>query len=193
MSRTVDARGLTCPQPVILTKRVMDEKTGEEIVTLVDNPTSFENVCKLAKSQGYAFTVEELGPEHHIHMSKEPDQPTAAAALSADIAILIKSQFFGDGSDELGTLLMKSFLYTLTESAFNISHIILANGGVYLSTEGSPVLDYLQNMEEKGVQILSCGTCLDFYCLKEKLRVGSVSNMYTIAETLCQAGKTLVF
>lgn len=193
MSRTVDARGLTCPQPVILTKRIMDEKTGEEIVTLVDNPTSLENVCKLAKSQGYSFTVEELGPEYHIHMLKESYQPTVAEAFSSDIAILVKSQFFGEGNDELGTVLMKSFLYTLTESALHISHLIFVNGGVYLSTEGSPVLEHLHNLEQQGIQILSCGTCLDYYSLKEKLQVGQVTNMYTIIETLCNASKTLVF
>jgi len=193
MSRTVDARGLTCPQPVILTKRFMDENTEGEIVTLVDNPTSLENVCKLAKSQGYSFTVEEQGTEHHIHLFKESFQLTLPDDSSTDVAILIKSQIFGEGSEELGTALMKSFFYALTESAFKISHILFLNGGVYLSTEGSPVLEHLHNLEQQGVQILSCGTCLDYYSLKDKLQVGQVTNMYTIIETLGNAGKTLVF
>jgi selenium metabolism protein YedF len=193
MSRTVDARGLSCPQPVILTKRVMDEKSGEEIITLVDNPTSLENVCKLATSQGYRFTVEEVGSERHIHMIKESDISNVEDASSKNIAILIKSQFFGEGSNELGAILMKSFLYTLTELASRISHLIFMNGGVYLSTEGSPVLDHLRELERQGVKILSCGTCLDYFTLKEKLQVGEVTNMYDATETLLNADKTLVF
>ncbi|MDD4802957.1 MAG: sulfurtransferase-like selenium metabolism protein YedF [Syntrophomonas sp.] len=193
MSRTVDARGLSCPQPVILTKRVMDEKTGDEIITLVDNPTSLENVCKLAKSQGYRFTVEELGAVQHIHMLKESAGLNVEPALPQNIAILVKSQFFGEGSDELGAVLMKSFLYTLTESVSRISHLIFMNSGVYLCSEGSPVLDYLREFERQGVQILSCGTCLDYFSLKEKLQVGEVTNMYNATEILLNAGKTIVF
>lgn len=193
MSRIVDARGLSCPQPVIFTKRVMDEKSGDEIITLVDNPISLENVCKLAQSQGYQFTVEELGSEQHIHMFKESAMINVEDALSKNIVILVKSQFFGEGSDELGAALMKGFLYTLTESASRISHLIFMNGGVYLSTEGSPVLDHLRELERQGVKILSCGTCLDYFSLKEKLLVGEVTNMYTATETLLNASKTVVF
>jgi selenium metabolism protein YedF len=193
MSRTVDARGLSCPQPVILTKRVMDDNSGDEIITLVDNTTSLENVCKLAKSQGYQFTVEQSGPEHHIHMIKKSDMLNIEEALSKNIAILVKSQFFGEGNDELGAVLMKSFLYTLTESASRISHLVFMNSGVYLSTEGSPVLDHLRELERQGVQILSCGTCLDYFLLKEKLEVGEVTNMYNATETLLNSSKTMIF
>ncbi|MGI6413195.1 MAG: sulfurtransferase-like selenium metabolism protein YedF [Syntrophomonadaceae bacterium] len=193
MSKTVDARGLSCPQPVILTKRAMDENSGEEIITLVDNPTSLENVCKLAKSLGYRFSVEDLGSEQHIHMTKESDLSKVDDDLSKNIAILVKSQFFGEGSNELGTVLMQSFLYTLIESAPRISHLIFMNGGVYLTTEGSPVLDHLRELERQGVQIWSCGTCLDYFSLKEKLQVGEVTNMYNTTEALLNADKTLVF
>jgi selenium metabolism protein YedF len=171
----------------------MDEKSGEEIITLVNNPTSLENVCKLAKSQGYRFTVEEYGSEQQIHMIKEADRLNVEDVLSQHIAVLVKSQFFGQGSDELGAALMKSFLYTLTESASRISHLILMNGGVYLSIEGSPVLDYLYELERQGVKIWSCGTCLDYFTLKEKLQVGEVTNMYDATEALLNADKTLVF
>jgi selenium metabolism protein YedF len=193
MSRIVDARGLSCPQPVILTKRVMDEKSDEEIITLVDNPTSLENVCKLATSQGYRFTVEEVGSERHIHMIKESDTLNVEDASLRNSAILVKSQFFGEGSNELGAILMRSFLYTITESASRISHLIFMNSGVYLSTEGSPVLDHLRELERHGVQIWSCGTCLDYFTLKEKLQVGEVTNMYNATEALLNADKTLVF
>ena len=192
LSRTVDARGLSCPQPVILTKRVMDENSSDEIITLVDNPTSLENVCKLAKSQGYSFTVEELGAEHHIHILKESAVINGAEVSAQNTAVLIKTQFLGEGSDELGAALMKSFLYTLIESASQISHLIFMNGGVYLCAEGSAALEYLRDLESQGVQILCCGTCLDYYSLKEKLQVGEVTNMYNAAEILLNADKTLV-
>lgn len=192
LGRTVDARGLSCPQPVILTKRVMDENGGDEIITLVDNPTSLENVCKLAKSQGYIFTVEELGSEHHVHMFKESVVVNAAEVSARNTAVLIKSQYLGEGSDELGAALMKSFLYTLTESASQISHLIFMNGGVYLSVDGSPALEYLRDLESQGIQILCCGTCLDYFSLKEKLQVGEVTNMYNATEILLNADKILV-
>ncbi|HPR94513.1 MAG TPA: sulfurtransferase-like selenium metabolism protein YedF [Syntrophomonadaceae bacterium] len=192
MTRIVDARGLTCPQPVILTKRVMDEKSGEEIVTLVDNQTSLENVCKLAVSQGYDYAVENKGAEDHIHMTKKEAEETAQTAPAHDLTILIKSQYFGQGDDELGAILIKSFLYTLTETDSELKNMIFMNGGVHLTTEGSPVLEHLQFLEQKGVQILSCGTCLDFFAKKDKLMVGQVTNMFTATELVINASKTII-
>lgn len=138
MSITVDARGLNCPQPVILTKRAMDENSGEEIVTLVDNQTALENVSKLAASQGYACVIETEGTDSHIHMTKEDACQCYQAASEQDVAILIKSQYFGQGNDELGEVLMKSFFYTLTEMGPELKNLIFMNGGVHLTTEGSP-------------------------------------------------------
>jgi selenium metabolism protein YedF len=191
MSRIVDARGLNCPQPVILTKRVMDENSGEAIVTLVDNPTALENVCKLATSQGYDFTVEAQGAESQIHMTQKsaPAEPTVQ---KREVAVLMKSDVFGQGNDELGAVLTKGFFYTLTEMCSEIQTIIFMNGGVHLTTAGSPVVEHLQYLEQEGVQILSCGTCLDFFGKKEQLKVGQVTNMYTATEILCNAAKTLV-
>jgi len=192
MSRTIDARGLNCPQPVILTKRVMDENSGEAIVTLVDNPTALENVCKLATSQGYDFTIESQGSESHIHMSSQNSAQSQEQTASQDLAILVKSQYFGEGDDELGAVLTKSFFYTLTEMGPELQNLIFMNGGVHLTTKGSPVLEHLEFLEQKGVQILSCGTCLDFFSKKEQLKVGQVTNMYTATEILCKAAKTLI-
>lgn len=193
MSIKVDARGLNCPQPVILTKRAMDENAGEDIVTLVDNPAALENVCKLAKSQGYDYSVEKNGEDNSITMTKACCDCTEAVANNRDVAILVKSDLFGSDNDELGGILMKSFMYALTEMSSNISHLIFMNGGVRLTTEDSPVLEHLQILEESGVEILSCGTCLDFLQLKDKLSVGQVTNMYTAIETLTKAGKSLIF
>jgi selenium metabolism protein YedF len=192
MSRNVDARGLNCPQPVILTKRVMDEKSGEEIVTMVDNSTSLENVCKLAINQGYTYTIEPLGSETHIHMILENSEQSIKQSSKKDLTIMVKSQYFGQGDDELGTILIKSFFYTLTEMGPELQNLIFMNGGIHLTAEGSPVLDHLQYLENKGVQILSCGTCLDFFSKKDQLKVGQITNMYTATEILYNASKTLV-
>ena len=192
MSRTIDARGLTCPHPVILTKRVMDENTGEEIVTWVDNSTSLENVCKLASSQGYTYTVEPQGSDIHIHMTLQNSTQSVNNSSQKDLTIMVKSQYLGHGDDELGTILIKSFFYTLTEMGDELQNLIFMNGGIHLTTEGSPVLEHLQFLEQKGVQILSCGTCLDFFAKKDQLKVGQVTNMYTATEILCNASKTLV-
>jgi selenium metabolism protein YedF len=191
MNRTVDARGLNCPQPVILTKRVMDEDSGEAIVTLVDNPTAVENVCKLAASQGYDFTIESQGSESHIHMTQK-SAPAEQAPPKREVAILVKSDVFGQGNDELGAVLTKSFFYALTEMSSEVQTLIFMNGGVHLTTDGSPILEHLEYLEQNGVQILSCGTCLDFFAKKEQLKVGQVTNMYTVTEILCNASKTMV-
>jgi selenium metabolism protein YedF len=193
MSIKVDARGLNCPQPVILTKRAMDENAGEDIITLVNNTGALENVCKLAKSQGYDYSVENNGQDNCITMTKAFCDYLETNAANCDVAILVKSDLFGSGNDELGSILMKSFMYALTEMSSNLSHLIFMNGGVRLTTEGSPVLEHLQILEESGAEILSCGTCLDFLNLKEKLRVGQVTNMYTAVEIMAKAAKPLVF
>ncbi|MBO8158190.1 sulfurtransferase-like selenium metabolism protein YedF [Thermosyntropha sp.] len=191
MEKIVDARGLNCPQPVILTKRAMDENDGSyKITTIVNQKVALENVSKLAVSQGYEYEVEEKGGDFYIHMYKM----TTASVESKEkkeIAILIKSRLFGEGEEELGQILMKSFLYTLMEMKGDIKHIIFMNSGVFLACEGSPVLEHLKVMEEEGVNILSCGTCLDYYQMKDKLKVGSVTNMYTAVEILTSAHKSL--
>ncbi len=189
----VDARGLSCPQPVILTKKAMEKDDAQRITTVVDNQAALENVTKLAKSQGYDVTVEEKEGVYHIHMVRGEGEKAAKEQSNREIAVLIKSNRFGVGENELGDALMKSFLYALSELESGISHLIFMNSGVYLTTEGSPVLDHLQALSGKGVRILSCGTCLDYYGLKDKLQVGEITNMYAAVEILAQAPKSLVF
>lgn len=191
MSKTVDARGLSCPQPVILTKKAMEAQGGESLTAIVNSTTALENVSKLAKSQGYSFQVEENDDDYYIHMNKSAGDNNEEAEAQGDIAILVKSRLFGEGDEELGEILMKSFLYTLNEMDGQIKHLILMNSGVFLAAEGSPVIDHLRALEESGVEILSCGTCLDYYKLKDKLAVGKVTNMYTAMDTLAGAAKSI--
>ncbi len=191
MTRNIDARGLSCPQPVILTKRAMDENSGEEIMTIVDNPAAVENVSKLAASQGYSFTVNNQENSSYIHMVKSEVETAAEDSAERDLVILVKSSHFGEGDEELGNILIKSWAYTLTEMSARLKALIFMNGGIHLTTEGSPIVEHLAFLQGNGVDILSCGTCLDFFNKKDLLQVGQVTNMYTAMELLSTAGKAI--
>lgn len=198
MVKLVDARGLPCPQPVLLTKKAMGE--GEAITTLVTGKDQVGNVRRLAERAGWQVHVEEREDGFAVHLTQpqatEPaPQPTSqvqpgAAAVGPSVVIL-SSDRMGRGDDELGAILMRTFFHTLTEVEPLPDVLIFYNTGVRLAVEGSPVLDDLRTLEEQGVQLLVCGTCLGYFDLKEQLAVGVVSNMYTIAETLLNAGHVL--
>lgn len=191
MSEIVDARGLNCPQPVILTKRAMDKGEVERLVTIVDQTAALENVTKLARSQGYEVEVEDKEGDYYITMVRSREISAQDAGDQDDVAILITNRYFGQGDEELGKILMRSFLYTLTELNGRVKNIIFMNSGVFLTTEGSEVLEILQSLSQEGVEILSCGTCLDFYGLKDKLAVGDVTNMYTATDILSRADRSI--
>lgn len=190
MTKVIDARGLDCPQPVVLTKRAMDEAGGEDLLTLVNTDIALENVSKLAHSQGYQVEVEHQGNDYRIHMSRQSHATESSAIGDGQVAVLVTSNLFGQGEAELGQVLMKSFLVSLNELS-QLNEMVFMNSGVYLTTEGSPVLEILRALEAKGVQIYSCGTCLDYYQLKDKLKVGQVTNMYSAMEILTGASKCI--
>ncbi|HOQ09025.1 MAG TPA: sulfurtransferase-like selenium metabolism protein YedF [Syntrophomonadaceae bacterium] len=191
MSRIIDARGLNCPEPVILTKRAMDEGQVDRLVTIVDRDAALENVTKLAKSQGFEVEVENKEGDYYITMIRSGQMAAEATDIQEDVAVLVTNRYLGQGSDELGAVLMRSFLYTLSELKDRVKNIIFMNSGVFLTTEGSEVLEILQGLSQDGVKILSCGTCLDFYGLKDKLAVGEVTNMYTATEILSRASRSI--
>ncbi len=190
MSDIIDARNLSCPQPVILTKRAMEKNPAMNLITIVSEKVAQENVSKLASSQGYQVEVEEKDDGIYLHLNIT-NRDMLLAQEKGDLAILVTSQFFGQGNEELGQILMRSFLYTLTEMAGQIKSLIFMNSGVYLACEDSSVLEHLQLLHDNEVEILSCGTCLDFYGIKEKLAVGKVTNMYTAMEIIAGASKSI--
>jgi selenium metabolism protein YedF len=191
MERIVDARGLVCPQPLIQTKRVLETlKTDREVVTIVDNEVARDNVLKLARSLECETTVREQGSEYYIHIRKE-SLPATQLTVNSGQTLLISAANLGRGSDELGSVLMRSFFYSLSEAEVLPRRVIFINSGVQLCCQDSPVLGSLLALEQKGVELLACGTCLDYYHLKEKLCAGSVSNMYTILEHLMAAEKVI--
>lgn len=188
MKKVIDARGLSCPQPVVLTKKGLEE--SDQITTIVDNGIAVENVTKLANSKGCTVQVEEKEGVYYLHISKSRKACQNTSENQGSVAVLITSSLFGKGDQELGKTLMKSFLYALNQID-NISHLIFMNSGVFLTTEGSEVLDLLKAQEENGVEVLSCGTCLDYYGIKDRLAVGKVTNMYTAVELVTSAAKTI--
>lgn len=186
--KVVDARGLTCPQPVILTRRALETIEGGSITAVVDSEVARDNIVKMAKSLSCSVEVDSKGDEYFIHITKPEtiqDKSFSTELERQELALyLVTSDSLGRGSEELGRTLMKNFFYTLTEQGGFGKVIILLNSGVYLACTGSPVLDYLYELEQDGARILSCGTCLDYYKLRERLGVGEVTNMYTILDYL---------
>ncbi len=193
MKKIVDARGLSCPQPVVLTKKALETTNIDEVLTIVDNKVALENVSRMVKTLNLESMVDEKEGQFYINIFKDEgllgrdDKET----LEGNTVILIGSNVMGRGDDKLGTVLMKSFLYTLTQIEGEIKSVIFMNSGVLLATAGSELIEHLQVLSNHGTEILSCGTCLDFYNVSDKLTVGAVTNMYTITEKLLHAGKVI--
>lgn len=194
LERLVDARGLACPEPVICTKKALDQwqESGGELITVVDNEIARDNVLRFVQSQELETEVEEKASDYYIRIRK-PEYTGLQPQLAheRDLVLLVGSEFLGRGSDELGQVLSRSFFYTLAQSDTLPAALIFINSGVKLACEDSPVLSNLLELDRQGVHILACGTCLDYFGLKGKLCVGTVSNMYAIVEQLTQYPRVL--
>lgn len=195
MSKPVDARGLACPQPVILTRNALQE--SDAVTTIVDNETAKSNVSRMAAKQGCQVDVEEREDGIYVHLTKGEETVEKAAPQMATtpakgpLVLAVPSGIMGRGDEELGGVLVRAFFHTLGEVEPLPQTIIFFNSGVKLVVQGSPVVEDLQALKAQGIEILACGTCLGHFQLKDKVAVGEVSNMYTIAETLLSAGKVV--
>ena len=196
---TVNAMGDNCPIPVIKTKKAMQALTGPETIeVLVDNEIAVQNVTKMAASAGGQVSSEKLGDSEFrisIQMEgaiKEESEEAACVPDSrSNMVVVVSSDRMGTGNDELGKVLIKGFIFAVTQLDSLPKTMLFYNGGATLTTEGSESLEDLKSLEAQGVEILTCGTCLDYYGLKDKLAVGSVTNMYSIVETMAKAGKII--
>jgi len=196
----VDARGLPCPQPVLRARQAMEK--ADEVVTIVDSPDQAENVSRMAETAGWAVHVDGKEEGVYVHTirqetSREPELAQevvvgSVVPLGGPLVLLVAGEQLGRGEHaELGTVLMRSFFHTLLEAEPHPDMVVFVNSGVKLVVEGSPVLEDLQALAYQGIAILACGTCLGYYELKEKVQVGTISNMYAIAETLLRAGRVV--
>lgn len=200
----VNAMGDTCPIPVVKTKNAIKEMTeGGQVEIHVDNEIAVQNLTKMANVKGYPVRFEKAAEgEYHVFMEIAKDGENTAVqteeapeenictpnAVKKDKIIVISSDQMGNGSEELGRTLLKAFIYAVTQQDELPRTMLFYNGGVHLTCEDSPALEDLKSLEAQGVEIMSCGTCLNYYGLTEQLRVGTVTNMYVIVEKMEQAG-----
>ncbi len=204
--KEIDCRGLDCPEPVLRTKSALENSTEDLLSILVDNQVARDNVMrflqtknlqpKYHESQGnYQISVNpvagEAGDSEKDKSLKKETAPVSQQELSNRPVLFISTDQLGTGSIELGRLLMRNFIYTLTKRDDRPEAVVFMNAGVKLCVESSPALDELKELEEGGVTILVCGTCLDYYELQEQHRAGQVSNMYDIADLLMSSGRVI--
>ncbi len=188
MKERVDARGLACPAPVVRTREAL-KGGAAEIEVLVDNPTARDNVCRFASSQGCVSEVfeEEGGFRIAITRGAEEAGAESAPGHAGRAVVVLSSDVMGRGDEELGGILVRAFLNTLAESDPLPWRVVLFNRGVLLAVEGGDGVEALSNLRDMGVEVLVCGTCLDYFKAKEGLAVGTVSNMYDILTTMLSA------
>ncbi len=197
MNRQVDCRGLSCPKPVVNARQALDEIDEGTVTVIVDNTTGRDNVRRLAQGQGYQVVVKEKEGDFYLDITKkrraqaEPKAEAPAPPSPTSYVIFITTDRLGTGDERLGAILMKAFLNTIWEAEPKPTKVIFINNGVKLTTEGSEVLDSVKLLEKEGVQVISCGTCLAYYNLTEKLEVGLASNMYEIVNSLLGAPKVI--
>lgn len=192
--KTVNAIGKPCPLPIIETKKAIKELDGraEQLEILVDNVISQQNLEKMATGMGYAcdVSVDENNIIHVVMSVTEQTKEQAQAMVippEKNFVISFGKNTLGDGDKELGAKLMKMFIYSLTELDELPQSLLFFNSGAFLTAEGSEALEDLKVLESKGVRISTCGVCLNFYNLTEKLAVGEITNMFTIVNTIEQA------
>lgn len=196
---TVDARGQICPKPLILTKQALkDSAVGASIIVLVDNETSCQNVERFLRDNGMAPDITRAGAVFSIAVTKRAPELTVAdaeaycaAAPAGSYVVSLAADVIGRGPTELGAVLMKGFLATLKELTPPPSHLIFYSSGILLTLDDSPHVDAIRAIEARGVKVLVCGTCADWYGKKADIHVGTVSNMLTILEALAGAGKII--
>lgn len=193
MEIKIDARGLSCPKPVIETKKALEQIREGNIITLVDNDIARDNVSKLAKSLKLDFNVTQTESGYEVSIFKGgfmEAMPEKRPDLSETV-IVIGSDVLGTGDPKLGSVLMKGYLYALTEYEPYPKAVIMLNSGVNLALKGTQTADHLKKLVEMGTEVLCCGTCLDYYNVKMMLEVGEVTNMYTIVEKMAEANNTI--
>lgn len=205
MNKTVDARGMACPLPVVNAKKASEDMNAGDVLTvMVDNEIAVQNLQRFANHKGFGVAAEKKGEKEYVitmHISvsqtevaaEEDNEETVCHTdiIKKGMTVVLSADVMGQGDERLGKNLMKAFVFALTKQDQLPQTILCYNKGAYLSCEGADTLEDLKVLEAEGVNILTCGTCLDFYGIKEKLAVGTVTNMYEIVEKMEQS-KTLI-
>ena len=201
MTKIIDATGKACPMPVIMAKKEIEANHDSFIIT-VDNAIAVENLKKLAVSQSYDAVVRGSGERFEVRFITDGREipetemivlPDSSAAIrgTGKWVVFMGKDYIGEGGYELGSALVKMFFYTLSQADDVPESILFMNSGVKLPTLDEQVVSHLQALEDRGVKILVCGTCLDYYKLKGDLKLGEISNMYDITEKMFAASKVI--
>lgn len=188
--KSIDCRNLSCPTPVIQVKKALEEYG--EIQVLLNETTPRENITRFAHNRGYDVSEMAAGDDWLLTVTAG----SGAGAVSPtggieDTVFLITADRLGDGPEELGRLLMKNLIFTLLESGNLPSRMLFLNTGVRLTCAGSELLEALDKLAGMGVEIMSCGLCLDFLGIKDTLRSGGTTNMLTTVETLLSSSRVI--
>ena len=195
--KEIDARGLACPAPVLQTKAAVEQEDANTVKVVVDNEASQQNVKRFLESQGFETSLEKNGNEFFITGTcnkapqPQPEGDTQADAEQKKIMVMCTTDRIGFGDDDLGLKLMISFIGTLKEMDPDLWRLVLVNNGVKLTIDGSELLQDLKELEDRGIMILVCGTCLDHFNLLEKKRVGETTNMLDIVTSMQLADKVI--
>ena len=189
----VNAFGLACPQPVILAKKEIDAGNGNFVVA-VDNEIAVENLKKLAQTQNYTTSCEAVEGGFHVTFSGDGSAVPVeeySTKKPNNWALFVNKDSIGTNEGDLGPSLITMFFYTLCESNDPPRYILFMNEGVKLPAENEQIAEHLKTLQEKGAEVLVCGTCLKFYGIADKLMTGNVSNMYDISECMHKADKVI--
>lgn len=198
---TIDALGKACPIPVVLAKKEAEKlsSTGGEFTILVDNQPACENLKKMANGNGYSIDVEEIETDKFsvkINVSKQsttsnpiskPVQEQVHTVSNKGPVVVLSKDSMGQGSEELGKILIKGFIFSLTELERIPKTVLLFNSGVLLATKDSNTLEDLITLEQKGTEICVCGTCANYFSVTESIGVGKIVNMMNIVESMSSA------
>jgi selenium metabolism protein YedF len=201
--KVVDTKGQQCPAPLIATRKALKETTiGESFEVLIDNKSSFENVSRFLRDNKTEFKVREkegvwtltitkstsTGPEVNAEDYCTIDIPHFK---KGDFVIAFTSEKMGEGDEELGSMLMINFIKAIKDLDILPKKLIFYNNGVKLGASDSPVYGHLKEIESMGVGLLFCGTCVNFYSLQEAVNIGTMSNMFDIAQVMASAGNVV--
>lgn len=202
--KIIDMTGKPCPIPVIETKKALSEPGADSVLVRVDNLAAVQNLEKMAKGSGCVFTYEEKTEnDFDVTISLEGKYPALqikeenAGRLHnqygpADrLIIVISRNTLGEGPEELGKILMKGFIYSLTELSIPPDCVLFMNSGAFLTTLGANTLDDLKKLEEKETRIFTCGTCVNYFGLQDKLSVGGILNMFEITEKMASGTRVI--
>ncbi|MDR1206022.1 MAG: sulfurtransferase-like selenium metabolism protein YedF [Peptococcaceae bacterium] len=202
--KTVDVLGKPCPIPVIEAKKALAEQDADSVLVKVDNIVAVQNLEKMAKGYGYGFAYAESAKDvYDVTIQRNGKKPPEAKAGSLEseapqsgapsggLAVAVGRDTMGEGAEELGKILIKGFIYSLTALPAPPRFVIFFNSGARLTSDGANTVEDLKKLEGMGTEVLTCGTCVNYYGLQDKLAVGAITDMYGITERMASAGTVI--